>query len=216
MSAAPLLCPQCQTPYEEGDFLCTSCELILDLDAAEANYKLNKPSIVQALLSPPQRRSTGMRPAIPAALKTKGDPEVTVRQAMVIDDFTVPRLLAGMNLALTPLHEFEAMVAAFVDGASTVPQIAAAAEISRVEAMAVFTSLAQRKVIELRREEPKKPEPAPAPARAERRDPITLPPGAVELPPEPPTPPPDQPLPPVVEPPPRPRAPLPTDVPRRP
>ncbi|HYV49629.1 MAG TPA: hypothetical protein VFA20_32450 [Myxococcaceae bacterium] len=221
MSAAPLLCPQCQTPYEEGDFLCTGCELILDVDAAEANYKLKKPSIVQALLSPPQRRSTGMRPSIPVELKKKGDPEVTVRQTMAIDDYTVPRLLAGMNLALTPLHEFEAMVAAFVDGASTVPQIAVAAEISRVEAMAVFTSLAQRKVIELRREEPKKPEPAPA-GKAERRDPITLPPGAVERAPElseePPTPPPDEPLPPVAEspPPPRPRTPQPTDVPKRP
>jgi hypothetical protein len=213
MSAAPLLCPQCQTPYEEGDFLCTGCELILDLDAAEANYQLKQPSIVRALLSPPQRRTTGVRPAIPTELKKKGDPEITVRATMVMDDFTVPRLLAGMNLALTPLHEFEAMVASFVDGSSSVPQIAAAAEISRVEAMAVFTSLAERKVLELHREEPKKPE---------RKDPITLPPGAVELDPEPPTPPPDEPLPPVEpEPPPPPparaRAPLPTDIaPRRP
>lgn len=203
MPADQLLCPECGTPYEQGDFLCPSCELILDLDAAEANYKLNKPSIVQALLSPPQRRSTGVRPAIPAGLKKKGDPEVTVRATLVMDDSTVPRLLAGMNLALTPLHEFEAMVAAFVDGASTVPQIAAAAEISRVEAMAVFTSLAERKVIELRREEPKKPEPLKPepktdPAKAERREPITLPPTVIELGAEPPTPPPDEPLPPVM------------------
>jgi hypothetical protein len=221
MSAAPLLCPQCQTPYEEGDFLCTNCELILDLDAAEANYKPNQPSIVRALLSPPQRR-TGMRPSIPAALKKKGDPEVTVRAPMAIDELAVPRLLAGMNLALTPLHEFEAMVAAFVDGNSTVPQIAVAAEISRVEATAVFTSLVERGVIELRRPDPPKP-PEPAAkaepvAKAERREPATLPPGAVELPPEPPTPPPDQPLPPVVAepvPPPRTRTPLPTDLPAR-
>src|SRR3954463_5738964 len=139
MAVAELLCPQCGTPYEEGDFLCTSCELILDLDAAEANYKPNQPSIVRALLSPPQRR-TGVRPAIPAELKKKGDPDVTVRANIVMDDFTIPRLVGGMNLALTPLHEFEAMVASFVDGSSSVPMIAAAAEISRVEAMAVFTS----------------------------------------------------------------------------
>jgi len=222
MSAAPLLCPQCQTPYEEGDFLCTGCELILDLDAAEANYKLKQPSIVQALLSPPQRRSTGVRPSIPADLKKKGDPEVTVRAPMTIDDAAVPRLLAGMNLALTPLHEFEAMVAAFVDGSSTVPQIAVAAEISRVEAMAVFTSLVQRKVIELTRPEP--PKPKPEPAKTGRPDPITLPPNVIELAPEldeePPTPPPDEPLPPVEEPeppppPPRARAPQPTDLPPR-
>src|SRR4051812_38752236 len=71
MDAAELLCPPCGAPYEQGDFLCTNCELILDLDAAEANYKPTQPSIARALLPPPQRR-TGMRPAIPAELKKKG------------------------------------------------------------------------------------------------------------------------------------------------
>lgn len=199
MAAAELLCPQCGTPYEEGDFLCTGCELILDLDAAEANYKPNQPSIVRALLSPPQRR-TGVRPAIPAELKKKGDPDVTVRANIVMDDFTIPRLVVGMNMALTPLHEFEAMVASFVDGTSSVPMIAAAAEISRVEAMAVFSSLVERKVIELRREQAQAPAPAP-----ELDD---------ELPTPPPTPPPAPALDP--DPPPAPaRTPLPTDLPVR-
>src|SRR5205814_8154583 len=107
-------------PSEQGDFLCTSCEMTLALDAAEPTYKPSRPSIVRALLSPPQRR-TGARPAIPASLKKKGDPEITVRATLVMDDSTIPRILAGMNLALTPLHEFEAMVASFVDGSSSVP-----------------------------------------------------------------------------------------------
>jgi len=179
MSAGQLLCPQCGAPYEQGDFLCTSCELILDLDAAEANYRAKEPSIVRALISPPQRRSTGVRPAPPAPIQKKGDPDITVRGAVVMDQFTIPRLMAGMNLALTPLHEFEAMVCSFVDGASSVPQIATAAEISKVEAMAVFTSLAQRRIVELRRHEPPPPEPEPEPAP--------------ELEPEPPTPPPTPP-----------------------
>ncbi|HVE83102.1 MAG TPA: TFIIB-type zinc ribbon-containing protein, partial [Myxococcales bacterium] len=213
MAAAELLCPECGVPYEQGDFQCTSCELILDLDAAEANYRLNEPSIVRALLSPPQRRS-GVRPAPPATLKKKGDPEMTVRATVVMDDLTIPRLVAGMDLALTPLHEFEAMVASFVDGTNNVPQIATAAEISKVEAMAVFTSLAQRRIVELHRIEPPRPAaiapPPPAPVKDPRLEPKTEPGLAATIPDpefqEPPPPPP---------PPPRARAPLPTDLPSR-
>lgn len=217
MAAAELLCPECGTPYEKGDFQCTGCELILDLDAAGADYRPNEPGIVRALLSPPQRRS-GVKPRPPPGIKKKGDPEMTVRATVVMDEFTVPRLVAGMDLALTPLNEFEAMVASFVDGANNVPQIAAAAEISKVEAMAVFTSLAERRVVELRRTEPPRaaprpppppepklpdlaalartqpglpdeppPEPPPEPATQAQREPDTLPPNT--LPAASPTPP---------------------------
>lgn len=200
-AAAELLCPQCGTPYEPQDFLCSNCELLLNMDAAAGDYKAQDPSIVRALIGPPQRTS-GSKPIPPSVAggRKATDPEVTVRGMVVMDEYTVPRIVAGLEMALTPLHEFEAHVASFVDGTNSVPQIAQAAEITRVEAAAVFQSLALRRIVELHRTEPepKAPPPrrAPPPASAPppRRESVgnrpTLPPTpAASLVPQAPAPP---------------------------
>jgi tetratricopeptide (TPR) repeat protein len=199
---AELLCPECGTPYEAGDFLCTNCELLLDMDAAAGDYKPREPTIVRALMAPPQQRASGAKSMPPGLGKgKKSDPEMTVRATVIMDEYTIPRMVAGLEVALSPLHPFEAHVASFVDGTNSVPQIALAAEISKIEAAAIFQSLAQRKIVELHRNEPPRkpppqavpapppaappppPAPAPAPAPAARMKSAPTPPPPAAPPP---------------------------------
>src|SRR5687767_14758648 len=108
MTAAELLCPQCGTPYEPQDFLCSNCELLLNMDAAAGDYQAKDPSIVRALMAPPQR-SSGAKVMPPSLGKgKKADPEMTVRGTVIMDEYTVPRMVAGLEVALSPLHPFEA------------------------------------------------------------------------------------------------------------
>src|SRR5687767_51439 len=119
-----ILCPQCGAQATSDDFVCPNCELILNEAAAEAEPV----SVVQALLSPTNSPSdTNLRPLVPAGMQG-----ATVRMTVVMDEFTVPRLLVGVDLALKPLHPFEAYVASYVDGSLSVPEIAAQAEIADV------------------------------------------------------------------------------------
>ena len=58
MAAAELLCPECGTPYEQGDFQCTNCELILDVDAAQASLIAAQQAVKQATIDTAKRIGT--------------------------------------------------------------------------------------------------------------------------------------------------------------
>jgi len=162
-------CPHCDKPVSPGDFLCASCELMLNEQFSFA--QVEEPSLVRAMLSVPS--PTGLHPLPkPSSLMQEAE---TVRATMMMDHLTVPRLIAGLDLALRPMHPFEAYVISLIDGTYAVPTIARAAKLSLVEAQALFTSLRQRGVIELqRKEEPperpvrKAPPPSPPPKPVSR------------------------------------------------
>ncbi len=177
------LCPHCDKPVSPGDFLCASCELMLNAQVSLAEAEV-EPSLVRAMLSLPS--PTGLHP-IPKPPSLVQEAE-TVRATMMMDHLTVPRLLAGLDLALRPMHPFEAYVLSLIDGTYAVPTIARAAKLSLVEAQALFTSLRERGVIELqRKEEPparpvRKAAPSPPPEPAPRKEPAPAPAPAPRLP----------------------------------
>jgi len=154
-----LFCPNCGAETTSDDFVCPSCQVILN----KAAFEDEPISIVQALLSPANAPADPSERPRPRA--NVGD-TATVRGAVLMDEFTVPRLVAGVDLALKPLHPFEAYVASFVDGAHSVPEIAAQADLSKIEAMAVLHSLTVRRIVELHRDERRPPRPEPSPAEA--------------------------------------------------
>lgn len=162
---ADIQCPECGTEADEDDFACSNCQLILNAMSATGSYSLTQPSIVRALLSPTE--FTGVRPIPKPPPPEQIHEQITVRGAVLMDEHTVPKLTAGLDVALQPLLPFEAQVASFLDGRTSVPEVARLAHLSAVETHAILTSLLQRRVIELHRRDPeaakkaKRSEPAP-------------------------------------------------------
>lgn len=139
-----VVCPNCGANASSEDFTCAACSVILNAAALE-----DEPvSLVEALLSP---TNSGIHHS--GAVVDDRSADVTVRGTVLMDEFTVPHLLVGVEVALQPLHPFEAYVASFIDGRNSVPQIAQAAEISNLEAMAILRTLAFRNVVRLDRDE---------------------------------------------------------------
>ncbi len=139
-----VVCPNCGANASSEDFTCAACSVILNAAALE-----DEPvSLVEALLSP---TNSGIHHS--GAVADDRSADVTVRGTVLMDEFTVPHLLVGVEVALQPLHPFEAYVASFIDGRNSVPQIAQAAEISNLEAMAILRTLAFRNVVRLDRDE---------------------------------------------------------------
>ncbi|MFY1830184.1 tetratricopeptide repeat protein [Myxococcus fulvus] len=141
------------------DFQCEHCGLLLDPEQASGEYVVTEPTIVRAMLSPPQRTRTMELPR-PPPQKAAAHDLATARFTIPLDAQTVPRLRAGLDIALQPLHPFEAHIASFVDGVLAVPQLALAARLPEIEVKVVLKALLERGVVELRRE------PAPPPKRS--------------------------------------------------
>ncbi|WP_224365307.1 tetratricopeptide repeat protein [Hyalangium versicolor] len=157
--AENLECPECHAPIAPDDFLCESCELLLNPQVASGEYVITDPSIVRALLSPPQRTSSRETPAIPQ--RALVDDAVTVRFSVPLDEDTVPYLIAGLDIALQPLHPFEAYVASFIDGTQTVAALARAARLPVIEIKVVLKSLFDLHLVEFHRQPaPRTPEDA--------------------------------------------------------
>ncbi|WP_254623536.1 hypothetical protein [Myxococcus sp. CA033] len=148
--AAKLECPECRGTVEGDDFQCEFCGLLLDPEQASGEYIVTEPTIVRALLSPPQRSRTMEVPRPPPQRPAPQD-LATARFTVPMDADTVPHLRAGLNIALQPLHPFEAHIASFVDGVHAVPQLALAARLPEIEVKVVLKALLERGVLELRR-----------------------------------------------------------------
>ncbi len=145
-----LECPECHAPIAPDDFQCESCELLLNPQVASGEYVITDPSIIRALLSPPQRTPSREIPAIPP--RAQLDDAITVRFAVPLDEGTVPYLTAGLDIALQPLHPFEAYVASFIDGTQTVAALARAARLPEIEIKVVLKSLFELGFVELHRQ----------------------------------------------------------------
>lgn len=150
---AVIRCPECSTDVDEGEFACPKCELILNPSSAPEEGERGRPSIVQALLSP--TGWSGPDEQLQPPPRQPRSEQVTVRTPLLMDEYAIPRMVASLDLVLRPLHPFEARVASFLDGKTSVPDIARAAELSLVEVQAVLKSLLERRIIELHRREPR-------------------------------------------------------------
>ncbi|WP_240356320.1 tetratricopeptide repeat protein [Myxococcus eversor] len=135
---------------EGDDFQCEHCGLLLDPEQASGEYIITEPTIVRALLSPPQRSRTMEVPRPPPQRPAAHD-LATARFTVPMDANTVPHLRAGLDIALQPLHPFEAHIASFVDGVHAVPQLALAARLPEIEVKVVLKALLERGVLELHR-----------------------------------------------------------------
>lgn len=136
---------------EEDDFQCEHCGLLLDPEQASGEYTITEPTIVRALLSPPQRTRT-MEVPRPPPQAPAAHHQATARFTVPMDENTVPHLRAGLDIALQPLHPFEAHIASFVDGVQPVPQLARAARLPEIEVKVVLKALLERGVLELHRQ----------------------------------------------------------------
>ena len=148
--AAKLECPECQGAVGGADFQCAHCGLLLDPEQASGEYVATEPTIVRAMLAPPQRTRTLEVPLPPPVQPTPHN-MATARFTVPMDAHTVPHLRAGLDIALQPLHPFEAHIASFIDGVQPVPELARAARLPEIEVKVVLKGLLERGVVELHR-----------------------------------------------------------------
>lgn len=151
-------CPECREQIFRDDFQCANCGLLLHPEQATGEYILTEPSIVRALISPNEPRATG---EIPAVLGEPIEEVVTATFALPFDDDAVPVLIAGVDVALNPLHPFQAHVVSFIDGTSTIRVIQKASRVPAVELKSVLAALQQANVVDIRQPtEPGRPFPS--------------------------------------------------------
>ncbi|QSQ27960.1 tetratricopeptide repeat protein [Pyxidicoccus parkwayensis] len=124
--------------------------MLLDPEQASGEYVITEPTIVRAMLSPPQRTRT-LEVPLPLPLKPTPHDLATARFTVPMDAHTVPHLRAGLDIALQPLHPFEAHIASFIDGVQPVPELARAARLPEIEVKVVLKALLERGVVELHR-----------------------------------------------------------------
>ncbi|RKH49574.1 general secretion pathway protein GspE [Corallococcus llansteffanensis] len=140
------LCPHCGATSKPGDFQCARCELLLVRSVEDLPPRDNV-SLVRALLTQPEQTGARGTPRPPqqeatrvvsfqAKAKTGGPP---VR----------PVITAGLGLANQPLSPFEAYVLSFVDGRTTLAEMALITQVTEVELRALFESLSERGVTKL-------------------------------------------------------------------
>src|SRR4051812_13835836 len=96
-------CPECDQKIFRDDFQCAHCGLLLHPEQATGEYILTEPSIVRALISPSEPRSSG---EIPVVLGEFED-VITEKFQLPVDDDTVPKIVAKLDVALKPLTPFE-------------------------------------------------------------------------------------------------------------
>ncbi len=140
-------CPACGQPVEDKDFACSHCELLLNPAAGERVAGGARKSLVRAMLSPSDL--TGSRPMPRPPVRSVHDAETVLTRQVLLDGDEVPRVMAGLDLALHSLHPFEAYLISFCDGRTTARELAQAAQLRMVEVNAILGSLQERRLIEL-------------------------------------------------------------------
>ncbi len=172
-------CPVCAAKAHPNDFQCAGCGYVLNLSPVALGDEPDAPSIVLALLSPtktdPNKRASRPpeAPAPPVPVGLDAEPVPTVRLNLWPDRMAVPELVASVDVVLSPLSEFEAFLASFIDGRRRLPEIVRDSGLSEIETSIILQSLVDRAVVIARTAF------APAPAAAaepQSRSPAKLPP----------------------------------------
>lgn len=157
-----LHCPSCGAAVSPRDFQCGKCELLLLGDLGDPD-EVTEPSLVRQLLSVPQNRPGK---GVPARSKVGRHPnpwelEVTAPAPFTFHEEMVPQLVGGVDVALSPLHPFEAYVASFLDGRHTLAEVAHRAGLGNAEVKAVLMTLVAKGVAHLHPILPIEPKTAP-------------------------------------------------------
>ncbi|QSQ21363.1 general secretion pathway protein GspE [Pyxidicoccus parkwayensis] len=186
-------CPHCGASSRPGDFQCARCELLLVRGVDDLPPRDNV-SLVRALLTKPEQ--TGAR-GVPRPSREEATRVVSFQaQAKTKGPPVRPVIAVGLDIVNQPLSPFEAYLLSFVDGRTTLEEMALIAQVTELELRAIFESLSERGVTKLVGTlasaqaamaelpgEAKPAPPAPAPARATAPEaPATRAPAAVPAP----------------------------------
>lgn len=172
-----LKCPACGAPASLDDFQCGRCLLLLNPEAGGSDPKIEN-SLIRAFLSVTESRPF-LKVPDPPPRDTSSEPTRVV--AAPLDRRLIPRLTAGLDLALKPMHRFEAYVASFIDGTQDIEALINQIKLPRAEVHALLHSFKQRGIIALAPPQPApaaSPAPAvtpPAPAAMRRSGPVPVP-----------------------------------------
>jgi hypothetical protein len=150
-----LKCPACGAPASLDDFQCNKCLLLLNPEAGGSDPRMEV-SVVRALLSISESRPFLKIPDPPARDTSN---EATRLVPAPLDKRLVPRLVAGLDLALKPMHQFEAYVASYIDGEHSIEELIARAKLPRAEVHALLHTFKARGLIQL--DPPRAPPPPP-------------------------------------------------------
>ncbi|MDY7231880.1 hypothetical protein [Hyalangium rubrum] len=183
-------CPHCGAPTAPGDFQCARCELLLVRSPEDLPPRDNV-SVVRALLAAPDRTGSRGVPSPPQQEKTRIS---SYAQAVAGGPPAVPAITGGLDIAQKTLTPFEAYILSFVDGRTSVADLARITALAEVELRAVFESLCERGITRVSNGEEKRaavakaaeskrappaapapPAPAPAPAQAPVREKVPPP-----------------------------------------
>ncbi|RKH06294.1 general secretion pathway protein GspE [Corallococcus sp. CA053C] len=140
------LCPHCGAASKPGDFQCARCELLLVRSVEDLPPRDNV-SLVRALLTQPEQTGARGTPRPPQQEETR---VVSFQAKARTGGAPVrPVITAGLGLANQPLSPFEAYVLSFVDGRTTLAEMALITQVTEVELRALFESLSERGVTQL-------------------------------------------------------------------
>ncbi|HEY3452606.1 MAG TPA: tetratricopeptide repeat protein [Myxococcales bacterium] len=191
-----ITCPSCGRRAEVGDFLCTRCETILDPDVLlEDPLPPREPTLVRAMLSPPEATLRRTNPELPMELREKKTARGNTRTRVFIIPFElsdIPTVVAGLDLKVQKLSTFEAFALSMVDGRSSLDALRHALSLGKMEVQTLAVSLVDRKLLRMqppeailppppKRREPEPPRPPPptpaptsTPERARPAPPVEL------------------------------------------
>jgi len=165
---------------QHGDFLCPACELIVDFaPVKKAPQPVHEPSIVRALLSPPEAAlepATATPPAPPrrAGSARASPPVATSRFVRLASESDIPRVTLALDSGRPQLSSLEAFVVSLVDGRSTVEQIGSLAGLWPIELQSVLHTLLARDFVRIAPQPPVLPPPLPRRGRPPRAEPQDL------------------------------------------
>jgi type IV pilus assembly protein PilB len=159
-------CPHCGAPCSPDDFQCARCELLLVRHPDDLPERDNV-SLVRALITVPDRKPVQGVPLSPQQEKTRAykyAPDAPIPTM-------IPSITSGLDIAMRPLNPFEAYILSFVDGRTTLKDLALVTNLSAIELRAVFESLSERGIIRVEKVDEKKAEEK----KVEARRPTTAP-----------------------------------------
>lgn len=140
-------CPSCFQPVAPTDFLCPSCELILDPSRAPSSPR--EVSVVRRLLEAPQRGVPKARPG-----RTKGITGPTRVLDLGPELNHVPVVVATLSRKAAQLSELEAWVVSLIDGVHDGLSLRTATKLSELELRAVLSTLHHKHIIDFADEPP--------------------------------------------------------------
>ena len=142
-------CPSCFQPISPADFLCASCELILDPSQAPERA-VGEVSVVRRMLEAPQRGLPANKPnpRPPRSAATEGMEGPTRRLDLGPELAGVPVVVATLTRKSLQLTELEAWIVSLIDGLSDANGLAKKAGLRELELRVVLRTLQEKQVID--------------------------------------------------------------------